>query len=307
MRIIFCIGLILLLKACIPPEVSRLKPLIVCSTSIIADGIQQVFGDQVDVYALMGPGVDPHTYNPRPSDIHWLNEASVIVCNGFHLEGKMVSLFEGLKQRKPVYFLADHVPQESRILLDKVIVDPHFWFDTELWVKANKGVVQEIVGELELEQLRIKERIDLWERSIHQIDQHYGKLIATIPEEQRVLITSHDAFHYFGRKYQVSVKAIQGISTAQEPSVRSMLDLTSFIVDRKIPAIFVENSVNPKTIQTLTKSCARKGLHVRIGGTLYSDALGTKSSGAHTYTGMIEHNLKTIFNALHGKNKEYSH
>jgi manganese/zinc/iron transport system substrate-binding protein len=261
--------------------------------------MKQILGDAADVRALMGPGVDPHTYNPRPSDIHWLNEASVIVCNGFHLEGKMGGLFEQLRQRKTVHVLADHVPRQDRILLDEHVVDPHFWFDSRIWLAANQVIAIQVGRQFDLDLEMLNRNFLNWKNALKLVEDRYSKELLRIPKDKRTLITSHDAFHYFGRRFQLEVFAIQGISTAQEPSVRAILDLTDLIVDRKIASIYVENSVNPKTIESLRASCLQKGQVVRIGGALYSDALGTSNSGAATYKEMMEHNLRTVINGLH--------
>lgn len=298
MKLGLFVGLLFVLLACVPPERSRQKPLVVCTTSIIADGMQEIFGNQVEVRALMGPGVDPHTYNPRPSDIHWLNEASVIVCNGFHLEGKMVSLFEQIKNRKTVLVLSDYVPRNERILLDDHIVDPHFWFDSRLWLESNYQAALKISEQFGLNSQQVLANFQDWKRAVTEMEHVYSEKVKQIPSNQLVLITSHDAFHYFGRRFDVRVYAIQGISTAQEPSVRAIMDLTDLIVQQKVRAIFVENSVNPKTIESLKSACQQKGQQVGIGGALYSDALGNKGSHASTYKEMMEHNLKTVINAL---------
>ncbi len=298
MKIGLFVGLLFTLLACVPPERTHQKPLVVCTTSIIADGMQEIFGDQAEVRALMGPGVDPHTYNPRPSDIHWLNEASVIVSNGFHLEGKMVSLFEQIKNRKTVLVLSDYVPQKERILLDDHIVDPHFWFDSRLWLESNYQAALKISKQFGFNSQQIRANFQEWKSAVTEMENHYATKVRRIPSNQRVLITSHDAFHYFGRRFDVRVYAIQGISTAQEPSVRAILDLTDLIVQQKVRAIFVENSVNPKTIESLKSACQQKGQQVEIGGALYSDALGNKESNASTYKDMMEHNLKTVINGL---------
>jgi manganese/zinc/iron transport system substrate-binding protein len=298
MKLGLLIGLLLALATCVPPERTREKPLVVCTTSIIADGMQKIFGDQVEVRTLMGPGVDPHTYNPRPSDIHWLNEASVIVCNGFHLEGKMVSLFEQIKNRKSVLLLSEYVSQEEQILLDDHVVDPHFWFDSRLWLKSNYLAAMKITKQFDLSFEQVRSNFKAWKIALAEMEKDYMIKLEQIPSDQRVLITSHDAFHYFGRRFDVRVYGIQGISTAQEPSVRAVMDLTDVILKAKVRSIFVENSVNPKTIETLRSACIRKGHLVEIGGVLYSDALGSKESDASTYRDMMEHNLKTVINGL---------
>ncbi len=275
----------------------RTKPLIVCSTSIIASCVQEIVGPDYEVVALMGPEIDPHSYNPRPSDAILLEDADVIIYNGFHLEGKMAELFHNLDQRKTVISIAEYYPKEVRIVVDdQGAVDPHIWFDPCAWFTGLAGVEEEL-------ELKYPKDANNFQRNLNAFGLHlsaeYQTLktkLAEIPYEQRVIITSHDAFHYFARAFNCQVRAIQGTSTTQDPSVQSLLQLQNYIVKHKIKALFVENSVNPKSIASLIENCSAKNHEVKIGGTLYSDALGRKR--ATTYIDMLNENVTTIYNAL---------
>jgi len=289
--------LLIVLAGCSTKKLSE-KQLIVCSTSIIADCTREIVGDKYEVVSLMGPEIDPHSYNPRPSDAKYLDQADVIIYSGFHLEGKMAELFEHLKTRKKVICVAEYYQKDKRIVVDaQGAIDPHIWFDPKLWMNAFNGVTKDLSAIYQSDSSVFKTNYDNYNLLI-QKEYHDLKLkLAKIPIEQRVIITSHDAFHYFGRAFDCKVKAIQGTSTTQDPSIQAMRELQDYILEHKIKALFVESSVNPKSISSIIENCKSKGHHVVIGGTLYSDALGAKK--AKTYAKMLEENCTTIFKALH--------
>lgn len=296
MRFILVISLILCLFGC-SQKTENGKPLIVCSTSIIADCVKNIVGSDYEVVALMGAEIDPHSYNPRPSDARYLSSADVIVYNGFHLEGKMAELFEHLSTRKTVISIAEHYPKDKKIQVDaQGAIDPHIWFDPIAWMKGIEGVKNELKKSFPKDGMLFESNFESFRLKINKEYVRLKKLLTEIPVEQRVIITSHDAFHYFGRAFNCKVKAIQGTSTTQEPSIQSMLNLQQYILDHQINALFVESSVNPKSISTIIENCKSRGHQLKIGGTLYSDALGAKR--AKTYFSMLHENCITIHNAL---------
>ena len=273
---------------------------IACSTSIIRDCIQIIVGDSIEVKSLMGPGIDPHGYNPRPSDISLLNNATVVIYNGLHLEGKMVELFEELGKRKTVLSVASGISKKDLILTDASAgtVDPHIWFDTRIWFDGLEEVVNDLCAKYPAHEATFRKNFESFRMRISELNGSLKERLAAIPSERRVLITSHDAFHYFGRSFGIEVKALQGISTTQEPGVRDVVNLVNFIVDHQIKALFVEHSVSPKAINTVIESCAKRGHPVKIGGTLYSDALGDANSAGATYSSMLQHNVSAIIKGL---------
>jgi len=283
-----------------PKQQTNERAIVVCSTSIIANNMQVILGEEFDVRSLMGPGVDPHSYNPRPSDVQLLQNADVIVYNGFHLEGKMADLFHQLAQSKPTFAVADYFPENQKISASKSnnVVDPHIWFTPESWLKSVGKVAYKLAELYPQNADGIKKRLELYQKKTLEEMSAIKNELATIPIEQRVLITSHDAFHYFGRYFDIEVRALQGVSTTQEPGVRDVLELVDFIVNRKIKSIFIEHSVSPKSIQAVIESCNAKGHKVKIGGTLYSDALGAPNSDGGTYIQMIRHNITAISEGL---------
>ncbi|WP_343747681.1 zinc ABC transporter substrate-binding protein [Fluviicola sp.] len=299
MRSFVCvtIGLFLLLGCRIRQREENEK-LIVCSTSIVADCVRQVVGDRLIVKSLMGPGVDPHTYNPRPSDVSLLNDAKLVVYTGFHLEGKMAELFERLSERKAVVSFQTEFPQTKILYTDQITPDPHVWFDTDSWIQAMNGVVDKLIELYPEYELEFRENFYRFLQKVESETAALRSELAKVPKAHRILITSHDAFHYFGRTFDIEVKALQGVSTSQEPGVRDVVNLVDFIVEHQVKAIFVENSVSPKALNSVLNSVKRKGYHVKIGGTLFSDALGSEGSGADTYIGMLTHNVNAIKDGL---------
>lgn len=284
--------------SCKVKQTKENEKLIVCSTSITADCIREVVGNKLQVKSLMGPGVDPHTYNPRPSDVILLNDAKLVVYTGFHLEGKMAELFGRLSERKAVVSFQLDFPKDKVLYTDEITPDPHVWFDTESWVHSMNGVVDKLVELYPDYELEFRENFYKFQVKVERKTRELKSKLNEVPREQRVLITSHDAFHYFGRTFDVRVKALQGVSTSQEPGVRDVIDLVDFIVKHNVKAIFVENSVSPKALKSVLSSVERRGHQVKIGGTLFSDALGAKGSGADTYIGMLSHNVNSIKEGL---------
>lgn len=275
------------------------KQKIVVTTGMIGDIISNIVGDSLEVTALMGPGVDPHQYTAVQSDLRTLQEANIIFYNGLHLEGKMVSVFEKMGRTKPVYALSDGLEEKDlRRLDDDNAHDPHIWMDVALWHKATEFATEKLCDHYPTLAKYFKGRASAYMNRLLLLDQEVKKEISSIPESQRVLITAHDAFSYFGAAYNIEVVGLQGISTVSEAGIKQAQTLANLIIDRKITAIFVESSVPTKRMERLVESCRESGHEVRIGGNLYSDAMGVKGSDADSYEGMIRANVKTIVDAL---------
>lgn len=301
MRYFGIIGLLLVLLGCkIDPNRPKRELNIVCSTSIIRDCVQEIVGDSIRVQSLMGPGIDPHSYKPRPSDISLLNNATVVIYNGLHLEGKMAQLFEELGKRKTVLAVSSGISKNDLIVTDPRtgITDPHIWFDTRIWLDGMTRIVEDLSVAYPKYRKQFEANFQRYRLRVETEQQQLKRALTIIPEERRVLITSHDAFHYFSRCFDVKVRALQGISTTQEPGVQDVVNLVNFIVDHKVKALFVEHSVSPKAINTVIESCQRKGHRVNVGGTLYSDALGDADSAGSTYLRMLQHNVYTLIKGL---------
>ena len=285
------------------PDTGTEKLNIVCTTGMIGDAVAKVAGDRATVTALMGPGVDPHLYKASQGDLQKLSQADVIFYNGLHLEGKMVEILEKVGKTRPVIAVSDGI-DESRILQLGNLTDthdPHIWFDVQIWseVVSYIGANMEKLDSLHAAEYR--ERTAAYRDTLLALDSWVRNELGSIPKQQRVLITAHDAFSYFGRAYDVEVKGLQGISTVSEYGLKDVSDLVTFISARKIKAVFVESSVPTKSLEAVVEGCKKRGHGVHIGGTLYSDAMGQAGTPEGEYTGMVRANVRTIVHALKGE------
>lgn len=276
------------------------EPKIVVTTGQIADVVDEVGGDYVQVEALMGPGVDPHLYKATQGDLAKLNNADMIFYNGLHLEGQMVDIFEQMGKQKTVTAISDGI-EENDLLKDKKnpdLHDPHIWFDIELWKDVTKKVTATLIKEYPENEKKFKDNQNQYLKELEDLQQFSKEKIQEIPEKQRVLVTAHDAFNYFGKSQGFEVRGLQGLSTESEYGVKDVQDMVDFLVKNKIKAIFVESSVSDKAMTAIIDGAKKKGHDVVIGGELYSDAMGAKDTKEGTYTGMYQHNINTIVDAL---------
>ena len=276
------------------------KPTIVCTTSILGDVVKNLVGDTIAVSSLMGPGVDPHLYKATQGNIDALSKADIVIYNGLHLEGKMGEIFEKLSKTKTTLAIADYVPK--RLLINSTdfqgAEDPHIWFDVTVWVRGVNGLSKKLQEEFPEYADYIEDNRQTYAKKLYYLHSFVVDNINKISEDQRVMITAHNAFKYFGKQYGMEVRGLQGISTSAEYGLRDVSNLVDFIVERKIKAIFVESSVPKKSIEAVIEGCRERGHDVKLGGELYSDALGTKKTPEGTYIGMFEHNINVITEAL---------
>ena len=276
------------------------KPLIICTTGMIADGVQQLVGDRAEVVALMGPGVDPHLYKATQGDLTRLRKADAIIYNGLHLEGKMQDILEKLAREKRVYAVTSEIPRELLIQDpdNQGNFDPHIWFDVALWAQAFKGVHHFLTLSFPAMATDLQQNADFLQTTLQNLHQTQKRVLEKIPAEKRILVTAHDAFQYFGRAYDVQVESLQGISTASEYGLRDIARIVDLITEKQLPAVFIESSISPRSLNAVVEGCAKNGHSVRIGGELYSDAMGVPGSGAESFKGTVLHNLNTITAAL---------
>lgn len=273
---------------------------IVTTTGILKDAVANIVGDAADVEAIMGSGVDPHLYKATQGDLNMLTEADVIIYNGLHLEGKMGEVLEKLSRYKTVLPATAGI-QKSRLLNSTEYEnshDPHVWFDVSLWMEVVVNLSTELQKKDPHNATVYQEHSSVYLRELSMLHNETRAAIASIPEKQRILITAHDAFGYFGQAYGIEVRGLQGISTLSEFGLQDVSLLVRYIVANKIKAVFVESSVSPKAIEAVVQGCRKRGHTVRIGGTLYSDALGDDGTPEGTYVGMVRHNTKTIVSSL---------
>ena len=275
----------------------------VATTSIVADVVREVGGDHVEVTSLMGPGVDPHLYRASEGDVRRMGDADIVFFNGLHLEGRMGEVLEEMGSRgTPTVAIAEAIGEESLQRPPEFAgaFDPHVWMDVTLWERV-VGRVAESLAELDpanAEQYRT--RAGAYETRLRTLDAYVRQRIERVDPARRVLVTAHDAFNYFGRAYGFEVRGLQGISTVAEAGTSDVQELARYIAERRIPAIFVETSVSPRSIEAVQAAVRARDFEVSIGGNLYSDALGGAGTGAETYEGMIRHNVDTITGALEG-------
>lgn len=299
MKNIFLVIIVLSFFSCKENEKKSDKIKVVTTTTMITDLVSIIGGDAIEVNGLMGAGVDPHLYKASEGDVTKLFEADIIFYNGLHLEGKLVEVFQKMKQKKQIA-LADNLPSDKLIGSEYFAsnYDPHVWFDISFFKLFAEQVTQTLISEDPKNKLLFIENSKEFIEKLNELENKLTLLIKQLPEEKRILVTAHDAFNYFGASFGFQVVGLQGLSTATEAGVQDVQKLSEFIITNKVKAIFVESSVPKKTIEALTEAVNSKGYHVEIGGSLYSDALGNKGTIEGTYLGMYEHNVSTIVNAL---------
>ncbi len=266
----------------------------------IADIAENVGMDLVETESLMGPGIDPHLYKASQGDIKKLQDADIIFYNGLHLEGKMGEVLEKMAEDRPTVAITRDI-SEDQLIADPEnpnMHDPHVWFDVDLWKIAVDTVTEEL-SQLSPEhkdefmknaESYKKQLDDLYNESVQKIEQ--------INENSRVLVTAHDAFAYFGRSFGFEVMGLQGLSTDSEYGLRDVQNLIDVLVERDIKAVFIESSISEKSINAVVEGAKEREHEVKIGGELFSDAMGEEGTEEGTYIGMYKHNIETIVSAL---------
>ncbi|QQL45447.1 metal ABC transporter solute-binding protein, Zn/Mn family [Sulfuriroseicoccus oceanibius] len=278
---------------------------VVATTTMVGDMVRVVGGDAVDLTVLMGPGVDPHLYKARPSDAAAITSADLIFYNGLMLEGQLADLFNKASQRGKAVVAVAEVVDQKELMADPEAEnhpDPHVWGDVALWRQSLALVIDELVRALPEQADAIRERGAAYDNELEQLDAWAAARMAEVPEEHRLLVTSHDAFAYFGRAYGFEVVGIQGISTATQAGMADVANTVDLVKSRGIKAIFTENSVAPGLIESVKRDAG-----VIVGGELFSDSTGAagvvetahgESYDVSTYIGMIKHNVNTIVDNL---------
>lgn len=301
--IIATIGLTLAFTACknSGQKAGDGKMYVVATTTMVYDLVKNIGGDRIESDGLMGTGVDPHLYKASESDVSKLSQADMIFYNGLHLEGKLVDVFEKMSRLgKNIYAVADTVKEENLIPSAEYAssFDPHLWFNINLWKKAAHCVADKMSRHDAKNRDYYQKNLMDYISQMDSVHQEVESMIQQVPEDKRILITAHDAFNYFGQAYGFEVIGLQGISTASEAGVKDVQNLADMIVKNKIGAIFIESSVPRRNIEALQEAVKARGFEVKIGGELFSDALGSPGTQEGTYTGMFMHNVKTIVKAL---------
>lgn len=276
----------------------------VATTGMVADAVRAVAGDRAEVSSLMGPGVDPHLYKPTRADIASLMNADAVFYNGLLLEGKMSdALIRAATNGRQVFAVTELIDESSLLEPDEFEghYDPHVWMDPGAWTSA-VNVVRDRLSELDPEGAQTyKANAAAYTEQILELDAYAESVLSSVPENARVLVTAHDAFNYFGARFDFQVVGIQGISTESEAGVRDIQRLVDLLVERQIGAVFVESTVSRRNVESLIAGARSGGQEVRIGGELFSDAMGAPGTYEGTYLGMIDHNVTTIARALGGE------
>lgn len=281
---------------------------VLCTTALVADLLRNIAGeDRAEVRSVMGEGVDPHLYKGSPRDVRDLADADLIFASGLHLEGKLSSLLHHLARQKRVYLLGDELTENATALnradpwiRDSGVPDPHCWFDVRIWSEL-AVLVEEFISGYDPENSQVyRQKCSAYQVELQKLDQELKARIAGIPPARRILVTSHDAFRYFGRAYGVQVEGIQGLSTESEAGIRRTNELVNLVVSLRLPAIFVESSVSDDNVSALVEGARARGHELKIGGSLFSDAPGRFGTPEGTYIGMMKHNLKVFSEAMLG-------
>ncbi|MEM0906425.1 MAG: zinc ABC transporter substrate-binding protein [Pseudomonadota bacterium] len=276
---------------------------VVATTGMVADAANAVGGDRVSVRALMGPGIDPHAYRQTRSDIAATTKADLVLRHGLYLEAQMEAFFDGLSNRVPVVAVAEGLPVDSLLAHDTYQdkYDPHVWMDPDLWADVVDRVRDALIDVDPDHRDEYTANAAAYIAELEDLKSYADTVLSTVPDEQRVLVTAHDAFSYFGQAHGFEVLGIQGISTESEAGLNRIRALVDELVEREIGAVFVETSVSDRNIRALIEGAQASGHEVIVGGELFSDAMGTPGTYEGTYLGMIDHNVSTITDALGGE------
>jgi manganese/zinc/iron transport system substrate-binding protein len=266
---------------------------------MITDAVRRIGGDRVEVTGLMGPGVDPHLFKASARDVRTLRNADVVFYGGLGLEGKMGDLLAELAARQPTTAVTDGIPRDALLThAGSPEPDPHIWFDVALWADCARAVADRLESLDPTHAEAYRTNLAGYLADLDALDAEVRDRIATIPPGHRVLVTSHDAFAYFGRRYGIEVAAIQGISTAAEATTADVERVAELLADRRVPAAFIETSVPRQTVDALLAATAQRGFTTRVGGELYTDSGGADGTPEGTYVGMVRANAEMIASAL---------
>jgi manganese/zinc/iron transport system substrate-binding protein len=271
---------------------------IVCTTGMIASVVREITGNSVDIVCLMGPGVDPHIYKAKPTDVIHIQEADLLLYNGLHLEGKMVELFEELHKTKKVLPVSSLIDSSFFIQVDEGVYDPHLWHDVSLWKQIVMPLKEELSILFSEHAAQFNENAVTYLKKLDDLHDSMKRKFFTIPVEKRILVTAHDAFGYFGRAYEFRVISLQGVSTDVQPGLADITKLVDFIIEKKISVVFIESCIPKKSIEMVVHMAARRGHTVNIGKELLADALGSREQNADFYIGMMRYNTQVLMDGF---------
>jgi manganese/zinc/iron transport system substrate-binding protein len=305
--LVAAVATVLALTGCVAPPTSGTAPIgdrpvrVTTTTNFITDTVAQIGGARVEVTGLMGPGVDPHLYRASAGDVQALRGADVIFYGGLQLEGRMGDLLADLGERQLTKAVTDGIPRDQLLAPApgaREEYDPHVWFDVSLWEQVSHTIAATLTERDPAHASDYQAGLDTYLAQLSGLDAEIVARLAPVPPERRVLVTSHDAFAYFGRRYGLAVAGIQGISTAAEATTADVERVAQLVAERGVPAVFVESSVPRQTIDALLAAAAQRGAQVHVGGELYTDAAGEPGTPQGTYVGMLRANVERIAEGL---------
>jgi len=278
----------------------RLKPRIVATTSILADGIRNLVGDKAEVVALMPAGVDPHLYKASVRDLDLLTNADLVIYHGLFLEGKMTEIFEKLARSQTLINISDGLPNDRLLRSgpESHSVDPHIWFDVNLWSMALTYTTSELINWKPEWKSDVEQNSNTYLAQLSTLDSEVRLKVNELRSAGQVLVTAHDAFAYFGKAYQLPVKSLQGLSTLSEPGLRDLTQLIQVVEENNVKAIFAEQTISPKAIRAVAAGAAERNHQVKLAGPLFTDSLDAEGTPAGTYIGMVNTNLQIIYENL---------
>lgn len=284
-------------------QAAATKLRVVATVGMVADLAREIGGSYVEVTQLMGAGVDPHLYKATRDDVQLILNADLVLYSGLKLEGKLADTLRLAAARQPVVAVAEGLDASQLIGNGDGSdhADPHVWMDVSAWMACLPRVRDALTSALPDQAAEFNQAMQAYQAKLQALHDYGVATMQTIPEAKRVLITSHDAFQYFGRAYGLTVEGVQGISTESEAGLQRINELVDLLVDRQVEAIFVESSVPRKNIEALADGARARGHNVKIGSELFSDAMGTTGTYEGTYIGMLDHNITRVAQALGGK------
>ncbi|MCW4149328.1 zinc ABC transporter substrate-binding protein [Halomonas sp. 18H] len=301
-------GVALLVTTCLTApamaQTPEAKPInAVSTTGMVGDVVQQVGGECLAGSNLMGPGVDPHLYQASARDVSTLQQAEIIFYSGYSLEGQLGDVLERLGETRPTIGVAPASTDADELIStqDEYGLDPHLWMDASLWSRIVPTVADALSEVRPACESRFRDNAEAYVVELEALHQWVEESIASIPDAQRILVTAHDAFNYYGRAYGIEVAGIQGLSTSTETGVADIRRMAELVVERGVPAVFVESTISPRTVQAVIEAARQQGQDVSIGSQLYSDAMGEAGTLDGTYIGMLYRNTRHIVEALDGE------
>lgn len=299
-KIIFTIFIFTLFGCTLTSESKPSKNVIVTTYTILNDVVKNLAPEDVEVKSLISVGLDPHSYTPTPSDISLLSSAEIIFALGLDLEASMSSLLDSISKTKSLYKVGDDLDPALLITSkdNENIYDPHVWFDLDIWNLVALNVKNNLISEFPNQSQEIELNYLAYKKSLDDLSSYANSILANLPVEKRFLITAHDAFSYFAKKYEFKLHTLQGISTKSDYSIKDINDIVDLVIENQIPAIFTESSVSNKSIFTIIEKVKDRNFSVSVGGELFSDSLGHIGSEFESFEAVFKHNLETIVNNL---------